>query len=452
MASLPIVPQHPFQQLLWWIAQPLSYLDTWSSRYGDCFVARLGEYNNFVILSHPDAIAQLFATDPSQFEVGKANRLLRPTLGDNSVLLLDGDRHQQQRQLLMPPFHGERMKTYGQVICETTQQVAQQWQLEQPFNTRAAMQAISLQVILKAVFGLTDNARCQTLQTLLQRLLTYTTSRLWFGLAFFPWLHRDLGAWSPWGQFLRMRQQIDDLIYAEIGDRRQQGFQGSDILSLLLAARDESGTAMTDGELRDELMTLLIAGHETTATALTWALYWLHRYPQTKASLQVELASLGDSPDPLAIARLPYLNAVCSETLRIYPVAFIAAPRVCQTPLQIGGYSFEAGTYLIPCIYLTHHREDRFPNSFEFRPERFLERQFTASEFFPFGGSNRRCIGAAFALFEMKLVLATLLRSYSLDLVDSSPVAPVRRGVTIAPKGGVPMVKLGHFSGLSVQG
>lgn len=436
----PLVNKPSLQQLLWWIANPLGYLDTWSKQYGDCFVGQLGDYRNFVFFSNPDAIAQLFTADSALFETGKANQILRPTLGDNSVLLLDGDRHQRQRQLLMPPFHGERMKAYGQIICDVTAKVTHQWQPNIPFIARSAMQSISLQVILQAVFGLSDSPRFQQLRQLLDELLTFTTSQFWFGLAFFPWLHRDLGAWSPWGRFVRLRQQIDDLIYAEIRDRQGQTEERTDILSLLLAARDEAGQPMTEVELRDELITLLIAGHETTATALTWALYWLHSQPTTKAKLLAELDSLGDQPDPMAIARLPYLNAVCAETLRIYPVAFIAAPRVPLEPVHIAGYDFEPGTFLVPCIYLTHHRADLYPDSKEFQPERFIERQFSPYEFLPFGGSNRRCIGAAFALFEMKLALATILRQYELALIEPTPATPIRRGVTMAPKGGVPMI------------
>jgi unspecific monooxygenase len=264
-------------------------------------------------------------------------------------------------------------------------------------------------------------------------------------LAFFQALQQDWGPLSPGGQFVRRKQRIDQLIYAEIHQRREQANpSGSDILSLLMAARDEAGQPMTDQELRDELMTLLLAGHETTATALTWALYWIHHLPEVKDKLLKELDSLGDDPDLSMITRLPYLNAVCSETLRIYPIALIAAPRIVKSPLELMGYEFEPDVMLAPCIYLIHRREDLYPEPTQFKPERFLERQFSPYEYFPFGGGSRRCIGAAFALYEMKLALAYILSHYQLALAEPRPVRATRRGVTMAPAGGVKMVLKGR--------
>jgi unspecific monooxygenase len=306
------------------------------------------------------------------------------------------------------------------------------------------MQKISFQVILKAVFGLEEGSRYAKLQELLTTLLNPQNSVLQGMIIVFPALQRDLGSWSPWGQLMRQLRQIDDLIYAEIAARKAQPDSSrTDILSLMMSARDEQGQPMTDVELRDELMTLLIAGHETTAIALAWAFYWIHHLPQVREKLLQELDALGDSPDPSAIVRLPYLNAVCQETLRLYPVAMLALNRVVKSPLQIAGYEFEPGIVLLPCIYLTHHREDLYPNPKQFKPERFLERQFTPYEFLPFGGGNRACIGMAFAQFEMKLVLATVLSNWQLELADSKPVKPVRKGALLGPAQGVPMVVRG---------
>lgn len=431
--------------LLQWIVRPLEFLEACASRYGDSFSVRFGNLPPLIFLSHPQAIEKIFTASSNQFDSGRGNWILRKTLGDNSVLLLDGDRHQRQRQLLMPPFHGERMRAYGQLICQITEKVISQWQPGQPFTVRPSMQKISLEVILRAVFGLDEGERYQQLKQRLGFLIDLTATRFGFATSFFPILQRDLGAWSPGGRFTRFKQGIDQLLYAEIQERRHNPDPTrSDILSLLLAARDEAGQPMTDEELRDELMTLLLAGHETTATAITWALYWIHRSPEIKAKLMEELQSLGDDPEPMTIARLPYLNAVCFETLRIYPVGFITELRITKAPIQVMDYEFESEAYLTPCIYLTHHREDLYPNSKQFKPERFLERQFSPYEFLPFGGSNRRCIGAAFALFEMKLVLTKILSRYQLALTDDRPIIPVRRGVTIAPKGGVQMIITGQ--------
>jgi unspecific monooxygenase len=438
--ALPCHRSPAWWQLLRWISNPLEFLDYCTDRYGECFFTEIGQRRHFVFLSNPAAIAQLLTADPALFEVGRANGILRPTLGDNSLLLLDGDRHQRQRQLLMPPFHGERMRAYGQLIPKITHEVMQHWQAGQMLTMRPQMQTISLQVILQTVFGLADDQRSRQLQQALTELLSYVTSTLGFALAFFPRLQRDFGAWSPGHYFLRMKQRVDDLLYAEIRERRAQiDSTRTDILTLLLLARDDAGEAMTDGELRDELLTLLIAGHETTATALSWALYWIHRTPGVRDKLLAELATLGQTPDPTAIARLPYLNAVCSETLRIYPIAFVAASRICIKPITIAGYQFPAESWLTAGIYQVHWREDLYPQPDQFRPERFLERQFSPYEFFPFGGGNRRCIGAAFALYEMKLVLTTILFDSKLTLAEPRPVQPVRRGVTIAPQSGIRM-------------
>lgn len=450
MRQSPLIPTPPLWNLLQWIVQPIDFLERCAARYGDCFTVKFSKLTPFTFFSDPQAIEQIF-TAAHQFESGRANTILRRTLGDNSLLLLDGERHKRQRQLLMPPFHGERMRAYGELIGQVTEAVAQSWPIDQPFSIRSSMQEISLQVILQAVFGLTEGQRYQNLKQLLKDMLEFTTSRFSFATNFFPLLQRDLGAWSPGGRFVRLMQQINQLLYAEINDRRQQFDPNrSDILTLLLSARDEAGEAMSDQELRDELMTLLVAGHETTATALSWAFYWIHALPTVRTKLLAELDSLGADRDPGSIAKLPYLNAVCSETLRIYPVAFIAQLRIAQTPVEVNGYPFQPEALLIPCIYLVHHRSDLYPEPKQFRPERFLERQFSPYEFLPFGGSNRRCIGAAFALFEMKLVLVTILRQYQLKLAETSPVLPVRRGVTIAPQGGIRMILTGR-SGLDSQ-
>ncbi len=265
-------------------------------------------------------------------------------------------------------------------------------------------------------------------------------SPLTSALLFFPKLQQDWGAWSPWGYFLRVRRAIDKLIYTEIADRREQNnIHGEDILSMLISARDEAGQPMSDGELRDELMSLMFAGHETTATAIAWALYWVHHLPEVKTRLLEEIASLGASPEPMAIAKLPYLDAVCKETLRIYPVAMLTFARVVQQPMQLLGYDLEPGQVLMGNIFSVHQREYIYSDAKQFKPERFLEREFTSGEFIPFGGGARRCIGEALANFELKLVLATVVSRYQLTLASDRPEKPQRRGVTLSPAGGVKM-------------
>jgi cytochrome P450 len=341
------------------------------------------------------------------------------------------------------------MRTYGKLICDITEQVISQWKIGEPFRVRSSMQEISLRVILSAVFGMDEGERFDQLRQVLSSMLDSISSPLTSSFLFFRSLQKDLGAWSPWGQFLRQKQQIKELLDAEIQSRRDAESQGSgsksplageDILSLMISARDEAGQPMTDAELHDELLTLLFAGHETTASALSWALYWINSLPEVRDRLLKELNTLASGSDPSDIARLPYLAAVCQETLRIYPIALTTFARILKSPFEVMGYEFEAGTALVPVVYLTHQREEIYPEPKQFKPERFLERQFSPYEYLPFGGGNRRCIGAAFAQFEMKLVLATILLRCELSLSDRRPVKPVRRGITVAPPGNMCMV------------
>lgn len=445
--KLPSGSKSPYWlQLIQWIADPVRFMEAAAQRYGEIFTTPLSKNSgSLVYVSNPQAIKQILTKDTKQFNApGELNEILKPLLGNQSVIMLDGDRHQRQRQLLMPPFHGERMRAYGQLICEITEKVMS-FPLGKPFLARAAMQDISLQVMLQAVFGLYEGERYQQLKQLIASMLELFKSPLTSSFLFFRSLQRDLGPWSPWGYFSRQQQQIDELLYTEISERREQPDpERRDILTLLMSARDEAGEPMTDVELRDELLTLLFAGHETTATAMAWSLYWVHHHPEVREKLLKELDTLGDSPEPLSISRLPYLTAVCQETLRIYPVGMLTFPRVVKKPVELSGHQLEPGTVVVGCIYLTHQREDLYPEPKQFKPERFLERQFSPYEFLPFGGGSRRCIGEALALFEMKLVLATILSRYQLALADKRPVRPQRRGVTLAPAGGVKMVMKGQ--------
>lgn len=438
-AIVPCVKGSTLFQTLQGIVNPLPYLEKAYAEYGDIFEGRSFGFPPFIVLNHPEAIEQVFTTDPNLFDSVSGNRIISPITGDQSLLLLEGKAHQKRRKLMMPPFHGERMRAYGEAMCAIATQVSQEWPQNQPFVMRTATQEITLRVILRTIFGIDNNERFQRLRQLLGEMLHTFDTPLGSSHLFFTRLQKDLGPWSLWGKFLRRRQAIDTLLLAEIQERRHQPL-GEDILSLLLAARDEQGEPMSDAELRDELMTLLFGGHETTASALAWAFYWIHKVPEVRTKLLAELSDIIPDTNPSEIAKLPYLSAVCSETLRIYPLVLFTFSRTLKQPLRVMGYDLPAGTMLTPCIYLVHHREDLYPNPNTFRPERFLERQFSPYEYFPFGGSNRRCLGYAFALFEMKLVLATILKQTTLQLTSQRSIKPVRRGITFTPAGGVPMV------------
>jgi len=413
--TLPDGPQAvSFLHKLKWQGRYLDFLDYCAQNYGSCFT--LGGQKPYVVISHPQAIREIFTAPLGHFDTGKTNQAFRPMLGDNSLLVLDGPSHQRQRRLLTPPFHGDRLQTYGQIICDITRQEICQWPVNKPFVIRSSLQVITLRIILQVVFGPEQGQRTQVLNQCLSSLINSFLSPLPWRLLFFS----------------RIKQQLDDLIYAEIQQHRDQDiYSGTDILSLLLTVRDESGQFMTDEEIRDELLTLIMAGYETTTTAVLWGMYWITKLPEVQERLQRELSEVRFGLTPSAIVQLPYLTAVCSETLRIYSITGFTFDRLVKVPLTITEYEFEPGTILSPCAYLTHQREDLYPEPKRFRPERFLERQFSQYEYYPFGGGSRSCIGMAFAQFEIKLVLATIFSHLCLSLVDDRPVRPIPRGITL---------------------
>jgi cytochrome P450 len=419
------LPDGPSAEVFWSqrLANPLETLENCAKRYGDIFAVRSPNSPLKVIFSHPHAVREVFTAEPHLFDAGKSNLNLQPFVGKHSVALLDSTPHRRQRQLLMPPFHGERMRSYGQLIGDIAEQVTSEWTDGKQICVRSCMQELTLRIILCAVFGLEEGSRFQQLRQLLISGLD--------------------SASSAWQGLLTLRQQIDELIYAEIRQRREQSdLTSADILTLLLSARDETGETMTDEELRDELITLLMAGHETTAAALSWAFYWIHHLPEVGDRLLEELKTINGNTDPTEIARLPYLSAVCQETLRYYPVTVFTFSRILKLPFELAGYQFEPGTILSPCAYLTHHREDIYPEPKQFKPERFLDRQFSPYEYYPFGGGNRRCIGMAFALFEMKLILASILTRFQLALANNCAVKPVLYGVAISPPQEMPLIAM----------
>ncbi|GBE93122.1 cytochrome P450 [Nostoc cycadae] len=455
--SLPNTLKAPaFLQKLQWTANPVKYFEGAAQQHPDIFTAEIVGFGETVVfVNHPQAIQEIFTNDASgtvqsvgrkKFAaLGEKNRILQPLLGNHSLLMLSGERHKRRRQIAMPPFHGERMRAYGSLMCKLTENIYTHLPLNEPFSARFVMQEISLQIMLQAVFGLYEGERCQKLKYLLTSLMDNFISPVTSGFLLFSFLQKNLGSWSPWGRFLSQRQQIDELIYAEIAERREENnLERIDILSLLMSAKDEMGNSMTDEELRDELMTLILAGYETTATAMAWAMYWIHRQPEVYQKLLEEIDTLGDHPDSMEIFRLPYLSAVCNETLRIHPSVMVTMPRVVQEPVKLLGYALEPGTVLLTSVYLTHHRQDLYPQPQQFKPERFLERQFSPYEFIPFGGGSRSCIGQALGMFEMKLVLATLLSNYQLALAERKPEKLQRRGFTLAPANGVKMVIKGR--------
>ncbi|MEL6603863.1 MAG: cytochrome P450 [Cyanobacteria bacterium J06614_10] len=436
----------PFRRIEW-IVSPATYLTRTKERTPDFFEEDSLGFGNgpTVIASHPTAIQYILSRDRKTFATpGEFNRILSPFIGTHSVIMLSGEAHKQRRQLMAPAFHGDRLSLYGDLICELTHELVGQAPQNQPFALRNLTQQISLQTIAKVVLGSPKGDRTTEMTRTLTKAVDTVGSPISAAMLFFDWLQKDLGKWSPWGRFIDNRNKIDELIYAEISDRRENPSDDrTDILSMLMASRTETGDGLSDQELRDELMSLLLAGHETTATAIAWAMYWIHREPRVKSILLAELDGLSPEATPADIAALPYLTAVCKETLRRSPVAMFTFPRVAQEPVDLLGYHFEAGSTFLGCIFLTHQREDLYPDPQAFRPERFLERKFSPYEFIPFGNGARRCVGEALAQYELKLAVATMVANYEFELASDKPEKPSRRGVTLAPANGVPILLKG---------
>ena len=420
------------------LADPRGTLHRFVARYGDPFIG-YDPAGSVLFIGNPEAVKAVFTADPDVFDVPMRDQLA-PFFGLTSLILVTGPKHKKDRKLLAPPFHGSRMRAYGELIVETAKREVAKIPVGKPFAMMDLTQAISLEVILRAIFGVANGTRREHFREAVVRLMEATASPL---ITMFEFARHEFGGFGPWARFVRARAALDALIYEEIAARRANpAASGEDVLSLMMAARYDDGSAMSEIELRDELHLLLFAGHDTTSTALSWAFYWLHRQPDLRARVIADVAALGDDPTPDAIAALPYLDAVCCETLRIHPIAVNVA-RLLRKPLDVMGNEIAPGTTVMVSSLLVHDRPELYPDPRVFRPERFLERTFSPHEFVPFGGGSRRCIGAAFAMYEMKLVLTTLLRSERFRLVDDREVKAVVRGLTMGPKGGVKMLREG---------
>jgi cytochrome P450 len=390
-------------------------------RFGDTFRLDIAYEGTWIILSDPEDVRRVFTGDPKVLHAGEANRILLPVLGDNSVLLLDGAPHMEQRKLMLPSFHGERMKRYGDLMAEVAAAEIERWPREEPYRIRPRMQAVTLEIILRAVFGVAQGARLDALRQQLRHLLDMTTDprRLVFLLALGP---ERIRRFPP---FRREVERVDRLVYDLIADRRAAGDLEDrvDILSLLMQASHEDGSPMSDRELRDELVTLLVAGHETTATALAWAVERLVRHPEKLDRLAAEVAAGEDT----------YLKAVVLETLRLRPVISIVN-RTLKEPFEVGGYTLPAGVKVAPSIYLVHRRADVYPEPERFLPERFLEEPPGTYTWIPFGGGVRRCLGGAFAQFEMEVVLRELVSRTSVRPARAESERVFRRAITETPR------------------
>ncbi|MFM8526934.1 MAG: cytochrome P450 [bacterium] len=407
-------------------ARPVDFVERCRDRFGGTFSVRLSRIGPMVFFSDPASIKQVFASDRENTITQGRNVVLEPILGTKSLLVQEGAEHLARRKLMLPPFHGERMRAYEQSIERATAEEISNWPTGETVLSHPAMQRITLEVIMSAVFGVSDE-RHDSLRAGLNRVLSSTRSPFAFGLTFS--LLRKI---PPYSSMLKSLRETDRLIAAEISDRRADPTteEREDILSMLVSARDEDGQGLDDIELRDQLMTLLLAGHETTATALAWCFDQLLRSPDAYERLRSEIDSDGGGD---------WMEAVIAEPLRVRPVVPMIG-RELRKPMTLDGCDLEAGTSVMLSIYLAHTRPDVFEDPYRFDPSRFDGIKPDTYSWIPFGGGTRRCIGAAFAQFEMRTVLRTILTSLDLAPGSGSPDKMVRRNVTLSPKNGSPVL------------
>ncbi|HEX2266086.1 MAG TPA: cytochrome P450 [Solirubrobacterales bacterium] len=442
-SALPPGPSMPtaLQMVGFW-TRPLSFMDRCRERYGRRFTIRLPFTPPFVMIADPDEVKQVFTAPPDVLHPGEGAKVLEPVVGANSVILLDEGAHMEQRKLMLPAFHGERMERLTGLMEEVTAEEVAAIPRDVPLAIHPRMQDLTLKIILRAVFGLDPGARFEALRERLQAMLEFGERPI----SLMPPTPDSLVAKvaervGPYAHFTRMQEEVDEVLFALIAERRAEGADRDDVLAMLLEARHEDGSPMSEQEVRDELLTLLVAGHETTASALAWAFERLVREP---AVLDRLVAAIDAGEDA-------YVTATIQETLRDRPVLPTAAPRYVAKETTIGGWTYQPGCCLVANSYLIHHDPEIYPDPHAFRPERFLDQSPGTYTWIPFGGGRRRCLGASFAMLEMKVVLKALLGCCELrDCGDGVEVAQ-RRNITVTPVRGARVV-LGERERVAVAG
>jgi cytochrome P450 len=412
------------QTLAWW-QRPIPFFLRGRERFGARWTANLAVTPPFVVLSDPDDVREVLTAPPDVLHPGEGAKVLLPVMGPNSVILLDEDAHLEQRRLMLPAFKGDRMAGLTGMVTEVVEAAVERWPRERPVALHPRLQALTLDIILRAVFGLDEGPRLARLRVLLTELMDHAAGPAMM----LPVLQRDLGPRSPWGRFQRVGAEVDELLAAQVAERRAAAAAGEmrrDVLAMLLQARHEDGTEMAFSEIRDELVTALVAGHETTASQLAWTLALLARAPAAHDRLVAELDGGDDA----------YLEAVIHEGLRHRPVLEDNAPRLTKREVTIGGWTYPEGVVLSNNAFLIHHDPAIYPDPWAFRPERFLDRAPGTYTFLPFGGGRRRCLGASFAMLEMRIVLRTLLRDATLEPLGTPVPRTLRRAITVSPRDG----------------
>ena len=440
-SPLPPGPTTPaVWQLVRYSHSPLPFLDACARRYGDPFTIQFAGYGKFVMLASPDAVKDVFRGDPHSLHSGEGNEFLTATVGQNSVLVLDDEPHARQRRVLLPPLKGERMRSFFDAMQAATLEVVQAWPLGRTLRMVEPMQQITLRVMLQVVLGLESNTELADFADRVQRVLELARGR--YTLILVKVLPIELLQRTRWLPFYRRMHDLDTALFAVIEKRRQQPVaeRGENILADLLAASHEDGQPLSNQEIRDALLTMIFAGHDTTSVALAWALEQIVPRVDVVDRITDELRRTTGGSPPRAdqLNQLEYLDAAIRESLRMRTILPFVV-RLTKETFTAGGREYPPGIVLCPCNHLVHRREDLYPEPEKFRPDRFLEKHYAAHEWFPFGGGNRMCLGMSFALYEMKVVLSTLFASVRLARPPGSRSVPVRRGIVLAPDDGARM-------------
>jgi cytochrome P450 family 135 len=440
--SLPPGPRWPrLAQTVLWGTQPGALSRYCSRRFGDIFTLRPLGLGEVVAITRPETIREIFTGDSEVLRAGEANAVMGPMVGRHSLLLLDGERHLRHRRMLLPPFHGDAVRAYRERIAELTAEEVERWPVGETFPIRPRMQAIALEVILQTVIGVSDGRRLERLRGLLRRLTQVGLLEMWG-----TWTYPKLFEHPLVRRFttLRILPEVDRLLYEEIAAHRADPEGRKDVLALLIAARDEQGAALSDEELRDHLITLLVAGHETTTTALAWCFERLLRHPAALARVEQELCGERSAESEQEGSPEAYLEAVVNETLRVRPVVD-AVWRKLGAPVEVAGRLLPAGAIVMPSIMMVQSSR-AFEDAERFRPERFLEASAPPYTFIPFGGGTRRCIGASFAMLEMKTILRTVLERTQLRAPSARPERTKVHHVTLVPARGGRVILTGRRS------
>jgi cytochrome P450 family 110 len=442
---LPPGPSTPaFIQMIQWLRSPAAYLEKLGARWGEAFTTSTPLFGTAANVTHPDALKQIFNGDPSVFHAGELNQALAVFVGRQSVLLLDDEAHLHVRRLMLPAFHGDRMRRYTAAMRDATRRAMDELRPGQRLSLRPFFQRVTLEVILRAVIGQGDGPELEEVRAQVVRLLTRAMSpsgMLWT----IPAFQRDLGPLTPWAALKRETEAMDRLLFNQIDAHRRSKGSADDVLSMLVEAVDEDGQALSDVALRDQLVTLIVAGHETSATSLCWAFEEILRAPDEQERLIAEAeAALGGAPvEAEHLPKLERLDSVIKETLRLHPASG-AMGRKLKEPATVGGYDLPAGVLAIAAVHLTHRRPDLYPEPERFISDRFIGKKIDPYAWAPFGGGIRRCLGMAFALHEMKVILATIFGAgLRLELAKKGPYETALRTVVYSPKGETPVIVRG---------